>query len=281
MNDVVVITGGAGGIGVAAARMFGPGRRVVLSDVNEARLDATRAALADDGLDVISVACDVADAASVAALADTAAGAGRLGVLFHSAGLSPSMADARTILKVNYVGSWNVLEAFEPLVETGTVVVCVASMAAYRGRTAEFDALFGDPREAETFETIVSAAAGQSRPAYSLSKRGLIREVERRAADLARRGARIVSISPGIVDTEMGRLEAGGGGRGNMQVALQLTPFRRLATPEEVAGAAVLLCDPAASFITGCDLLVDGGTIAGYRHHASAEAAAGFNNPWE
>src|SRR6185503_16351806 len=98
---------------------------------------------------------------SVSALADAAARAGRLDVLFHSAGLSPSMADARTILRVNYLGSWNVLEALTPLLGKEAVAVCVASMAAYRARTAEFDALLGDPRDPEVFDNIVHAAAGQ------------------------------------------------------------------------------------------------------------------------
>ena len=280
--NVSVVTGGGGGIGLAAARLLGArGDRVVLGEVNRDRLDAAVTALKAEGYDAIGSVCDVTKPDDVTKLADAASAQGDIKVLLHTAGLSPSMGDGRAILTVNYLGTWNVLDAFSPLLGNGSVVICIASMASYRRRAYQYHDLMRDPREPGVLDALVEAARTQSRPAYSISKRGVVRLCEQRAAELASKGARILSISPGIVDTEMGRLEVSAGGRGNMQVALQTTPLGRLATAEEIAGMAVLLCDPVASYVTGCDVLVDGGTIAGYEHHAAPEVATAFNDPWE
>lgn len=277
---LVVITGGAGGVGLAAARMVPPGHPVLLVDRNEQRLERAVKELDGSGGHVEALACDVTDREDVAAVAARAARLGPLSLLLHTAGLSPSMADARTIVRVNALGTAEVLTAFEPLLVPGSVTVVIASMAGHRRRAFDFDHLLDGPLDEQALDALVQAAADQSRPAYALSKRFCIREVERLAATWGAKGARIVSVSPGVIDTEMGQLESGATGRGNPAASLGVAAVKRLATADEIAGAALLLADRGASYITGTDLLVDGGTIAGFTHHAGQAARDGWDNPW-
>jgi NAD(P)-dependent dehydrogenase (short-subunit alcohol dehydrogenase family) len=280
-SRVVAITGGGGGVGLAAAQRFGREQRVVLGERDPKRLDEALATLRDSGIDATGAVCDVTDQRQVEALVSDVQSAGELTVLFHTAGLSPSMGDASQILRVNYLGTAVVVDAFMSLLRPGAVFICVASMAAYRSRAVDFDSLLRDPREEGVLDALVAAAEDESRPAYALSKRGVIRICEDRAASFAEHESRILSISPGVIDTEMGRLEMAAGARGNPAAAVAVTALRRLATADEIAGMAELLAKPAASYVTGCDVLVDGGTIAGYRHHAPRDAREAWDDPWK
>src|SRR5271168_5070240 len=130
MNRVSVITGGAGGMGLATAKIVGRDHTVVLCDVRQDRLATAAACLEDLEITPTVVNCDVTDRRAVADLLDTAKGLGTVASVIHTAGVSPSMGSADYVMRTNALGTLNVGEAFHALAE-GSVVVNIASMAAY------------------------------------------------------------------------------------------------------------------------------------------------------
>ena len=258
---VSVITGGSGGMGKACARLLGKRGAVIIADIKEPDVAAAATELRAQGLDVTPAVCDVSSADSVAALAHKAAAAGQVRALVHTAGLSPTMADWRRIMSVNLVGSALIEQAFLPLMAQGGAAVFIASMA---GHTAQHGSatysLLDDPMRPNLLsdlEAVVGAGAIDPGAAYGLSKQGVIQLCQRVCLAWAKQGARINSISPGLIDTNMGRLEAAH--QEMMAVMLQKTPVGRWGTAQEIAQVADFLCSDGASFVTGIDILVDGG----------------------
>jgi NAD(P)-dependent dehydrogenase (short-subunit alcohol dehydrogenase family) len=262
---VSVVTGGAGGIAQACARRLAGRGPVLLADVAPEGLQAAAAAL---GGDVHTALCDVADAASVRALAERAAALGPLGALVHTAGLAPPTPhDPRRVLDVNLAGTARVLDAFLGHAVPGSVAVCIASLAGHRAFAAEFDALLAEPLDPGLYDRL--QAAGGTRDdvlaTYSLSKRGVMLECRRRAAAWGAQGARIVSVSPGLVaDTTIGRAAAT-----IVAAYAEQAAVGRAGVAEDIAGVVAFLTSPDAGYVTGCDLLVDGGVVAHTLHHAA------------
>jgi NAD(P)-dependent dehydrogenase (short-subunit alcohol dehydrogenase family) len=258
-GGISVVTGGSGGMGKCCARLLAKQGAVIIADIKQAELEAAAAELRSQGCQVTPAMCDVGSADSVAALAQTAAAAGPVRALVHTAGLSPTMADWRRIMHVNLVGSALIEQAFLPLMAEDGAAVFIASMA---GHTAQHGlaaySLLDDPLR-PTLLADLEALAGpiDSGAAYGLSKQGVIQLCQRVCPAWAKKSARINSISPGLIDTNMGRLEAAH--QEMMAVMLQKTPAGRWGTAEEIAQVAEFLCSGKASFVTGIDILVDGG----------------------
>jgi NAD(P)-dependent dehydrogenase (short-subunit alcohol dehydrogenase family) len=254
-----VVTGGSGGMGIASARLLARQGAVVIADVRERELEAAAGELRKAGHEVTPVLCDVCDAQQVAKLAQTAARIGQVQALVHTAGLSPTMADWRRIMNVNLVGSALIEQAFAPLMANGGGAVFIASMAGHTAmKGAAASAVLDNPL-APDFMVEIDKVAGPIDPgsSYGLSKQGVIQLCQRVVQAWAKRGARINSISPGLIDTSMGKQEFAH--QEMMAIMLQKTPVGRWGTAEEIAEVAVFLCSPAASFVTGIDILVDGG----------------------
>lgn len=269
----VIAIAGAGETGLACAEALAPDHRVLLGAHTPARLPATLERLGRLGIDATCAPLDVTDPASVRAFAAAAAELGPLVALISTAGLSRSQADGRRIMAVNHVGTALLLDAFLAAARPGSVAVCVASIGGHRAQLAAFDeALLDEPTAPDFLDRFEARLPLRDRPAaaYDLSKRGVTLLARERAAAWGERGARVVSVSPGVIDTEMGRREGGADAIAN------LAALGRIATPAEVAATIALLCSPAAAYVTGCDLLVDGGTLAGIAHQAPAEARAGW-----
>ena len=265
-TPIALITGAHGGMGAACARVFARRYKLVLNDRDQDRLEALRVQLQNDGAAVVqAIAGDISSEAVIGQITGAVKDAGRLGALVHTAGLSPSLAGWEPILNVNLTGSIRLLDAVEPLLQPGTAGVVIASIAGYSlpisdALKAAVDALIlkGDagPAAAAIQAAGDDHAAGA---AYAISKYGVLRLVEQRSRAWAQAGARLTSISPGMISTPMGRLEATEKPMAGAMVAA--TPAGRWGTPLDIANAAEFLCSDLASFISGCDLRVDGGLV--------------------
>jgi len=256
---------GGGGMGMSTARRLGQHCRVVLASLSAEKNPQREAALKEDGVDAVAVQCDITDAASVAALAQFVAGRGRLRTLAHVAALSPSMGDWTTLMKVNLIGARLVEQAALGLAKQGTAAVFVSSLAGHRHEPPSPEVLqvLDDPLAPDFLPRLEALVAeADSRTAYTLSKTALNRMCRQRAAAWGRKGARIVSMSPGMIATPMGALEFATGSREIKLGLLAKTPLGREGTMIETADAIEFLASDRASFITGTDLLVDGGVNA-------------------
>ncbi|MCV7227952.1 SDR family oxidoreductase [Mycolicibacterium komossense] len=276
MAQVSVITGGAGGMGVATAKIIGRDHTVVLCDVRGDRLDSAAAALAELGVSVTPVRCDVTDRQAVHDLLATAAGLGTIASVVHTAGVSPSMGDADYIMRTNAIGTVNVNEAFVSAAAAGAAIVNVASMAAHMLPdsvipSGKFPLALTD---ADAFLAEMASACGiapeEARPgmAYAVSKSFVRWYSTSQAERFNGSGLRIVSVSPGSVDTEMGRLEEQAGA--GAMVADFAVP--RWGQAEEMAELFAFCASPKAGYLTGTDILNDGGVIASMKERARVAA---------
>ena len=257
---------GVGGMGEAIARQVGGDGHVLLADFDEGLLDAAAVRLRDDGHDVTTRQVDVADAAVVAALATTAAGLGPVTVLAHTAGLSPVQAPADRIVDVDLIGVANALESFAQVIAPGGAGVIISSNSGYLVGPLppeEATSLAGVPAaELSGVPCVQAMREVDSGLAYAYAKRVVRFLVQQAAGSWGAKQARINSISPGIISTTMGEEELAGPHGEGMRSMVAASAAGRTGQPEEIAAATAFLLGPAASFVTGTDLLVDGGMVA-------------------
>lgn len=269
MQDVLVVVG-TGGMGEAIARRSGAGQQVLLADFDEAALERVGTALTGDGFAVTTQQVDVTSRDSVAALAAAAAELGPVRRVVHTAGLSPQQAPTAAVLKVDLYGVAVGLEEFGKVIAPGGAGVVIASMAGALavGRfPAELEgALISTPtEELLSLPFLQEGALPDSGAAYSIAKRANQLRVHAAATDWGARGARINSISPGVISTPMGQHELAGESGASMRTMIEASGTGRIGTPSDIAGAAAFLLGPDATFVTGTDLLVDGGVVAAVR----------------
>ncbi|WP_262402270.1 SDR family oxidoreductase [Actinomadura sp. CNU-125] len=209
---------------------------------------------------------DVTDPGGLARLAERAGRAGTLRAVAHAAGISPTMADWRRIFAVDLVATARLAEALRPLATTGTAMVCFASMAPVIARVdpaPDAAAVLDDPlgeRFLDRVREVLGPAVEDPGAAYAWAKLGVRRFVRREAVRLGPLGARVCSVSPGIIDTPQGRQEAEN--HPSMAALVERTPVGRSGRPEDVAAVVGFLLSDDAAFVTGTDVLVDGGVCA-------------------
>jgi NAD(P)-dependent dehydrogenase (short-subunit alcohol dehydrogenase family) len=261
-SGVAVVTGAAGGMGSAMARQLAEAgwSQLLLCDIDAARIEAVAAPLRAAGAQVEILAADVADPGFPGRVITALAGR-PIAALIHAAGISHSMGTVERILEINLDATQRLVDAARDHMAQGAAAVLVASNSAYFPMPPEAEAALTAPLPpggAKSLAHLVEAPV----VAYPLSKKGVIALVKREAKAFGRRGARLVSISPGATDTNMSRFEMSQGDSSSARAFIENAALPRFAQPEELAAVAVFLCSPAASFVTACDILVDGGEVA-------------------
>lgn len=266
-RERVAVIIGSGAMGLAAARRFGPACRLLVADYSQERLEAAVRSLDDEGYRVDAMAVDVRDGSSVAAVAAAAGATGIVTAVIHTAGVSPSQASSRDIFAIDLVGTAHVIDCFLDVASPGMSLVCVASMSGYKKRL--------DPALESELATVPTGrlceiklfdlGTSDTSFAYSVAKRGVQLRVAVASLVWGRKGARVNSLSPGIIWTPMSRQEFAGERGDDMRSIVANLAVPRVGTPEDIAAVAEFLCSPAASYITGTDLLVDGGATAARR----------------
>jgi NAD(P)-dependent dehydrogenase (short-subunit alcohol dehydrogenase family) len=266
MSHEVVVVIGAGGIGMAIARRQGFGRTILLADHDEDLLQRAAGDLRNGSYIVEAQAVDVAARGSVRALAEKAASLGKVMQLVNTAGLSPNMAPPERVLAVDLYGSALVFEEFGRVIAPGGAGLVISSMAGHMMpelAAEQNQALAFTPADALLDLPFLSRdAVPDSMAAYIISKRANQLRVRAEAIAWGEKGARVNSISPGIIMTPLAQHELNSAIGDGYRAMIAASPARRMAPPEEIAAAAAYLLGPDAGFITGSDLLIDGGVIA-------------------
>jgi NAD(P)-dependent dehydrogenase (short-subunit alcohol dehydrogenase family) len=266
MPKVAVVTGGAGGMGLAVAHVLGREAAVLICDVSQDRLDAAEHELRSAGIDCAATLCDVTDRQSVSQLVERAQQLGTVASVVHTAGVSPSMGSADMILRINAVGTVLVNNAFYDIARQGMAVVNVASVAGH-----QLPAVFAPTRRYKRSLTdidrfhaellaLCNLMPSARRPllAYGLSKNFVIWYSKTMAGRYGRKGARVVSVSPGSFDTPMGKLEEGVGAG----ALAQLGALKRFGRPSEIAELLAFCASDKPGYLTGTDIVCDGGVMA-------------------
>lgn len=255
---------GAGGLGSAVAGRMARTHRLLLADIDGEAARTQADAIVRDGGIVHPLACDVTDADAVAELSCVAGDLGGFRSLVHVAGLSIAADDFTRILAVNLRGPALVAAALRPLAGPGASAILIASLAAHSlrpsGPVLDVLGMPTAPNLADCLVELLGAENTTPAMAYTLSKIGLLQMARREASDWGLAGARILSLSPGLIATPMGALayEKSAGKR----AMFERTPLAREGTMAEIAEAVEFLASDRASFISGTDLLVDGGLSA-------------------
>jgi len=267
MSNVIVVIG-AGSIGQAIARRVSAGKRVLLADLRQDNADAAAQVMKDAGFSVSTATVDVSKRASVHGLVQKAVALGNIAGVIHAAGVSPTQASPAAILAVDLYGTALVLEEFGNVIAQGGAGVVIASQSGHRlgALTAEQDKALATTAT-DTLLDLPMLQAEQvkdSLHAYQLSKRGNSLRVMAEAVKWGKRGARLNTISPGIIITPLANDELSGPRGAGYRRMIELCPVGRAGTPDEVGTVGALLMGPEGAFITGSDFLMDGGVTASY-----------------
>jgi NAD(P)-dependent dehydrogenase (short-subunit alcohol dehydrogenase family) len=267
MRDVIVVIG-PGQIGQAIARRVGVGKHVLLADVRQENADAAAEVLGNAGYEASVATVDVSSREAVHALVETATGLGEVSGLIHAAGVSPSQASAATIFKVDLYGTALVLEEFGNVIASGGAGVVIASQSGHRLPPLSVEqnkALATTPvEELLHLPFLQPDQVTDSLHAYQISKRGNSLRVMAEAVRWGERGARVNTISPGIIMTPLAKDELSGLRGAGYRRMIEVSAARRAGTPDEVGVVGALLMGPDGGFITGSDFLMDGGVTAAY-----------------
>jgi NAD(P)-dependent dehydrogenase (short-subunit alcohol dehydrogenase family) len=274
MSEVVVVIG-AGQIGQAIARRISAGKHVMLADLHQENAEAAAEVFANAGFDVSATSVDVSSRESVQALAKCADALGHVTGVIHAAGVSPSQASVETILAVDLYGTALVLEEFGHVIAPGGSGVVIASQSGHRlpALTVEADAALATTPTDDLLRLpfLQPKQIKDTLHAYQLAKRGNSLRVMAEAVRWGKRGARVNTISPGIIITPLARDELTGPRGESYRRMLELAPAGRAGTPDEVGTVGALLMGADGAFITGSDFLVDGGVTASFFYGELAE----------
>ncbi|MBQ4282704.1 MAG: SDR family NAD(P)-dependent oxidoreductase [Lachnospira sp.] len=269
MKNVCVITGGGSGMGLAAAKCMPKDKVIVVTGRTMSKLESAVKELQKMGYEAYAKTCDTSNREQVKELAEYAASLGEIKNVINSAGLSPAMADPEKLIRVNALGTVYVNEEFSKLMKPGSVIVDVSSNSAYilpdmlankktfaladKNEDLFVKKILGLPKMLKGYK-----ASGL---AYGLSKKFVIWYAAKCAYEYGAKGIRVCSLSPGLIATDMGNLEAEEGGS-----LINTTAERRMGKPEELGFAIATVADERNGYLAGVDVLVDGGSVVGKKY---------------
>ncbi|MDD6786290.1 MAG: SDR family oxidoreductase [Eggerthellales bacterium] len=268
MAKVQIITGGTSGMGLETAKAISHYGPVVITGRSQKKLDAALAQLAEAGVEAYGTPCDVSKREDVEHLAEFASQYGEIGNVIHAAGVDMDNADSPTIVRINVGGTINVVDTFLGRMEHGALINFSSVTGYFYGATEEDYELWDDPYQdgfLEKFEAAVhkaqvnSAMLTNEYNTYAASKSFVMRYTADKALRYAEQGGnRIFSIAPGSYDTPMLQLQ----GEETYENSEYITCIGRVGQPSEMAALVDGLLNPAASYLTGVDILADGGMVA-------------------
>ena len=267
MQDVILLTG-AGQIGLAIARRMGHGKKIVVSDKNINNAQTVTKIMTEAGFDAVAVEADISSRKSILNMIAAAQKYGEIAMLINAAGVSPSQASVETILKVDLYGTAVLLEEVGKVIKAGGTGVTISSQSGHRmaalGAETDEQLAVTPAEELLQLEVLKPANIKDTLHAYQMAKRCNVKRVMAEAIKWGVKGARINSISPGIIVTPLA-LDEFNGPRGEFYKNMfGKCPAGRPGTADEVANVAELLLSQQGAFITGADFLIDGGATAAY-----------------
>lgn len=267
MQDVILLTG-AGQIGLAIARRMGHGKKIVVSDKNINNAQTVTKIMTEAGFDAVAVEADISSRKSILNMIAAAQKYGEIAMLINAAGISPSQASVETILKVDLYGTAVLLEEVGKVIKAGGTGVTISSQSGHRmaalGAETDEQLAVTPAEELLQLEVLKPANIKDTLHAYQMAKRCNVKRVMAEAIKWGVKGARINSISPGIIVTPLA-LDEFNGPRGEFYKNMfAKCPAGRPGTADEVANVAELLLSQQGAFITGADFLIDGGATAAY-----------------
>ena len=258
MKNVYIITGGSSGIGLEAAKEFKDGI-VLITGRNEDKLIQAEKQLKQAGIDVVYKSSDISDKDSVLALFEYGKSLGKIRAVINSAGVSGVGVDARLTFEIDLIGSQNLIDVTMEYMEENTVLILVASMMGHVVPSNDkYNDFLLNPTREGSIDALLQVVGNNPDIAYNFSKKGVHMLVEKYASEFGKKGARIISLSPGIIMTPMGE-KAAEAHPERMNYMKSMTPAGRNGRPEDISYVLSFLVDERASFITGTDITVDGG----------------------
>lgn len=257
-KKTIIITGGAGGIGTSCARVLKENKLVITDYSNKDVIKAVEK-LTTDGYDAVGIACDITKKEDVEKLMEFSLKQGNFGGLIHTAGVSGSGQNIKKVYDIDLVGTDIVIDAFHDIATKDSVLVLFSSIMGHTiPANPEYDTALLNPQKDNSFFTIAKFVNDDADMMYNFAKRGVLLLLKENAMRIGRKNARIVSVSPGVIMTPMG-LKAAEEHPERINKMMELTPLGRNGTPEDIAEVVKFLISEKANFITGSDILIDGG----------------------
>ena len=268
MRQICVVTGGGSGMGLEAAKLLGKEQKIILVGRTAAKLEGAIEELRSAGVEAEAFPCDASDRESVKKLAAYASSQGTVKTVIHAAGVSPHMASGEKIFAINAVGTINIDEEFGEIMGEGGCILNVSSMSAYmlpadRAPKQVYKLALSDTAAFQAAVNQMLAAVPEEQRtgmAYTISKNFVVWYTARMAIRYGKKGLRVVSISPGTFKTPMGEVEGEEAAGFALRGALG-----RLGEPEEIAKMMAFMASDACSYLSGVDILYDGGSIASFQ----------------
>lgn len=257
-SKVIVITGGAGGLGSSCAHALQE-YKLIITDYAKEAVDRTVKQLLETGINAVGFPCDITNESSVHALKDFSVRQGEFKGLVHTAGVSGTVGSPEKVFLIDLVATEVLLQTFYEVAKANAVIVLFASMMGHTvPPNPKYDQVLRNPQSEGAYAAIAPFIADSADTMYNFAKRGVLLLCKDNAMRFGKKGARIVSVSPGVILTPMAK-KALEEHPETMEHMLTLTPLGRNGLPEEVAQLVKFLVSDQAGFITGTDIIIDGG----------------------